>query len=66
MAAKKIRSATAVTISGTISGWLINAKTVVWPLKRLVRVVARAAMVAVVVAMNEALAAMMNDRMEAS
>src|SRR4051812_23951454 len=61
-----ISSATAVTISGTINGWLMKAYLKVSPRYGLVRVVASAAIVAVIVARMAATAAIWNERIEDS
>ena len=61
-----ISSATAVTISGTISGWLMKAYLSVSPGYGLVLVVASAAIVAVIVASTAATAAIWNERIDAS
>ena len=64
--AKKIKRATAVTISGTIKGWLIKIKIVFFPLNGTVLVVPNAAAVARTVEMIDANVAITNERIAAS
>ena len=58
MAEKKISVATAVTISGTISGRLISAKVADFPRNRPPRIMTRLAATAIVVAADAASTAM--------
>ena len=61
MALKKIRVATAVTISGTMIGMLISARLSAFPLKAPPRTMATAAAVAMMVLATAAESAMVSE-----